>query len=154
MSVRTSGTCHARSGPHKPHNSLYMIDDRGGIVDHYDKTFCAGDRAEDTDDLAHYSPGGHLGAFEIGRVRCGALICHDYRYPELYREYKRRGVQLVFHSYHAGNIPSETFKAMRKQVGAENRRFNTEGTIPGITTLATMIAEAANNHVWISCPNS
>jgi hypothetical protein len=26
-------------------------------------------------------------------------------------------VQLVFHSYHAGNIPSETFKAMRKQVG-------------------------------------
>jgi deaminated glutathione amidase len=140
MSVRTSGTCHARSGPHKPHNSLYMIDDRGGIVDRCDKTFCG--------------PGVHLGVFEIGRVRCGALICHDYRYPELYREYKRRGVQLAFHSYHAGNIPSETFKAMRKQVGAENRRFNTEGTIPGITTLATMIAEAANNHVWISCPNS
>lgn len=60
------GSTHPLTAPHKPHNSLYMIDDRGGIVDRYDKTFCAGDRAEDTDDLAHYSPGGYLGVFEIG----------------------------------------------------------------------------------------
>jgi len=148
------GSTHPLTAPHKPHNSLYIVDDRGGIVDRYDKTFCAGDRSEDTDDLAHYSPGDHLSVLSIKDVRCGALICHDYRYPELYREYKRRGVELVFHSYHAGNISPKTFEAMRKQVGAENRRFNPEGTIPGITMPATMIAEAANNHVWISCPNS
>jgi predicted amidohydrolase len=148
------GSAHPLTVPHKPHNSLYVIDGGGRIVDRYDKTFCAGDRSEETGDLAHYSPGDHLSVFEIGGVRCGALICHDYRYPELYREYKRRGVQLVFHSYHAGNIPPERFRAMREQVGAENLRLNPEETIPGITMPATMIAEAANNHVWISCPNS
>jgi predicted amidohydrolase len=148
------GSTHPLTPPNKPHNSLYIIDDRGEIVDRYDKTFCAGDRSEETGDLAHYSPGDHLSVFAIGGVRCGALICHDYRYSELYREYKRRGVELVFHSYHAGNIPTERFRAMREQVGAENWRFNPAETIPGITMPATMMAEAAINHVWISCPNS
>lgn len=148
------GSTHPLTPPNKPHNSLYIIDDRGQIVDRYDKTFCAGDRSEETGDLAHYSPGDHLSVFTIGGVRCGALICHDYRYSELYRGYKRRGVELVFHSYHAGNIPPERFRAMREQVGAENWQLNPEETIPGITMPATMMAEAANNHVWISCPNS
>jgi predicted amidohydrolase len=148
------GSAHLLTAPHKPHNSLYMIDDRGRIVDRYDKMFCAGDRSEETGDLAHYSPGNHFSVFSIKGVRCGALICHDYRYPELYREYNRRGVRLVFHSYHAGNIPPERFEAMRDGVGERFQRLNPGATIPGITMPATMVAEAANNHVWISCPNS
>jgi hypothetical protein len=56
----------------------------------------------------------------------------------------------MLHSYHAGNIPPGRFRAMREQVGTANRRLNAEETIPGITMPATMIAEAANNHLWIS----
>jgi len=148
------GSSHRLTAPHKPHNSLYIIDDRGRIVDRYDKLFCAGDRSEETGDLAHYSPGTHFSVFTIKGIRCGALICHDYRYPELYREYRRRDVQLMFHSYHAGNIPPERFQAMQDDVGGGNQRLNPGSTIPGITMPATMVAEAANNHVWISCPNS
>jgi Carbon-nitrogen hydrolase len=107
------GSAHRLTAPHKPHNSLYVIDDRGEIVDRYDKMFCAGDRSEDTGELAHYSPGGYFCVFSIEGVRCGALICHEYRYPELYREYKRRGVQLMFHSFHAGNIPPGAFGPCR-----------------------------------------
>ena len=148
------GPAHRLTGQHKPHNSLYLIDDRSRIVDRYDKMFCAGDRSGATGDLAHYSPGNHFSVFTIKGVRCGALICHDYRYPELYREYKRRGVRLVFHSYHAGNIPPERFEEMRDGVGERFQRHNSGSTIPGITMPATMDAGAANNHVWISCPNS
>ena len=148
------GSAHRLTAPRKPHNSLYVIDDRGEIVDRYDKMFCAGDQSEDTGDLAHYSPGNHFSVFTMKGVRCGALICHDYRYPELYREYKRRGVQLMFHSYHAANIPPERFEAMRDGVGERFQRLNPEATIPGITMPATMVAEAANDHLWISCPNS
>ena len=148
------GSAHRLTTPHKPHNSLYVIDDRGRIVDRYDKMFCAGDRSEETGDLAHYTAGSHFSVFAIKGVRCGALICHDYCYPELHREYKRRGVRLVFHSYHAGNIPPERFAAMRDDVGERFQRLNPGSTIPGITMPATMVAEAANNHVWISCPNS
>ena len=148
------GSTHRLTGQHKPHNSLYIIDDRGKLVDRYDKMFCAGDWSGAIGDLAHYSPGDHFSVFSIEDVRCGALICHDYRYPELYREYKRRGVQLMFHSYHAGHIPPERFEAMRDTVGDGIRTLNPGSTIPGITMPATMIAEAANNHMWISCPNS
>lgn len=148
------GSTHRLTAPHKPHNSLYIIDDHGEIVDRYDKMFCAGDASEEAGDLSHYSPGGHFSVFSIRGVRCGALICHDYRYPELYREYKRRGVQMMFHSYHAGGIPSSRFAAMREEVGKDLWRFNPGSTIPEITMPAAMVFEAANNHMWISCPNS
>jgi predicted amidohydrolase len=123
-------------------------------VDRYDKMFCAGDHSEKTEDLAHYTPGSHFSVFTIKGIRCGALICHDYRYPELYREYKRKGVQLMFHSYHAGGIPSSRFAAMREEVGKDFWRLNPGSTIPEITMPATMIFEAANNYMWISCPTS
>lgn len=78
----------------------------------------------------------------------------DYRYPELYREYKRRGVQLMFHSYHAGGIDSRRFAEMQNAVGRENGAFNSRTTIPGITMPAAMYVAAANNYMWTSCPNS
>jgi deaminated glutathione amidase len=119
-----------------------------------DKRFCWGDASEQTGDLAHYTSGNHLSVFAIKGIRCGALICHDYRYPELYREYKRRGVQLMFHSYHAAHISAERFRLMEAAVGQEHHAFSRGTTYPGITMPATMIAAAASSHLWISCPNS
>jgi deaminated glutathione amidase len=148
------GSTHRLTGRHKPHNSLYIINDDGMLVDRYDKRFCAGDRAGKTVDLVYYSPGNHFSVFAIRGVQCGALICHDYRYPELYRAYKRRGVQLMFHSYHAGHISPERFQAMRATVGERLQPLNPGATIPGITMPATMQGAAANNYMWISCPNS
>ena len=150
------GSTHRLTPPHKPHNSLYVIDDRGEIVDRYDKMFCAGDDHPnpDTGDLGNYTPGDHFTVFSIKGVRCGALICHDYRYPELYRQYKRQGVQLMFHSFHAGHISRERMKSMQAYVGFAHHRLSGGSTLPGITQPATMQAAAAANHVWISCPNS
>jgi len=148
------GSSHRLTGDNKPHNSLYVIDDQGRLVDRYDKRFCAGDSSETTGDLAHYTPGNHFTVFEISGVRCGTLICHDYRYPELYREYKRRDVQVIFHSYHAGNIPPERWANMREQVGEDHWSINPRTTLPGITMPAAMHAAAANNYLWISCANS
>ncbi len=148
------GSTHRLTGNHKPHNSLYIITDHGKLFDRYDKMFCAGDRACKTGELRHYSPGNHFSIFEIKGIRCGVLICHEYRYPELYREYKRRGVQLVFHSYHTGNIRPERIRAMQKQVGAQFLGLNRGSTLPEITMTAAMQAAAAGSHVWISCSNS
>jgi predicted amidohydrolase len=148
------GSSHPLTGRRKPHNSVYVIDARGRVVDRYDKRFCAGDRACRSGELAHYTPGDHASVFEIRGVRCGILICHEYRYPELYREYKRRGVQLVFHSYHAGNVRPARLRKMRAQVGARHRRWNRGSTLPEITMPAAMQAAAAASHVWISCPNT
>ena len=130
------GSTHPLSGDHKPHNSLYVIDDRGTLVNRYDKLFCTGRlEPEPADDLAHYSPGSEFVTFSVRDVKIGLLICHDFRYPELYRVYKSRGVQLMLHSYHNAGMAAE-----RLHFYHENVTF-------------TMRAAAASNHVWISANN-
>ena len=79
-----------------------------------------------------------------------------FRYPELYREYKRRGVELVFHSFHAAHASDERIAAIGNAIGPNLARLNPAPTrtYPGITMPAAMTTAAACNHVWISCPNS
>lgn len=148
------GSSHQLSPGNKPHNSLYILNNQGEIADRYDKLFCAGDDTEETGDLAHYSSGNHFSTFRLHNVLCGVLICHDYRYPELYRELKKRGVQVVFHSYHAGNMKASRQEVMEKEVGEKYHTLNPGTTFPEITMPATMISYAANNYVWISCSNT
>jgi deaminated glutathione amidase len=128
------GSSHALSGGHKPHNSLYVIDHRGALVTRYDKRFCTGG------DLVHYSPGDAFTVFDVKGVRCGALICYDFRFQELYREYYRRGVRLMLHSFHNAH--------------GDPRTLPKAGNIHGHIVPATMSAYAANNHMWISANNS
>ncbi|HZT96042.1 MAG TPA: carbon-nitrogen hydrolase family protein, partial [Chloroflexota bacterium] len=146
------GSTHRLSGSHRPHNSLFIVDPRGAIIDRYDKRFCAG-ADENSGELAQYSPGDHTSVFSIEGIRCGTLVCHEYRYPELYRQYKQLGVQLVFHSFHAAHVSPESAEAGRAYVGS-SRGFGAGASLPEITMPATMKAAAAANHLWISCPNS
>lgn len=150
------GSAHRLSDGNKPHNSAYVVDNRGEIIDRYDKRFCSGDPKGRSGDLAHFSPGDHVCIWEINEVRCAALICHDYRYPELYRDYKRQGVELVFHSFHAGNASPQRVAAIGISIGSELMSSNPAATFtyPGITMPASMTATAAASHVWISCSNS
>jgi predicted amidohydrolase len=122
------GATHPLSGGNKPHNSLYVIDPAGAIVDRYDKRFCT------TGDLKYYSPGDHFVTFEVNGVRCGLLICYDIRFPELYREYSKLGVQLMFHSF---------YNARQK-----------EGSIHPKIMPPTAQAYAGVNHMFISLNNS
>lgn len=127
------GSSHRLTGRHAPHNSLYVIDDRGRLVSRYDKLFCTGG------DLKHYSPGSKFVTFRIKGVRCGLLICYDVRFPELYRQYLRRGVQVMFHSFHNAGLKRRAFL-----------NHNIWGTIMP----PTLQAHAACNHMWVSANNS
>ncbi len=122
------GSAHALSGSHKPHNSLYVINPEGRVVERYDKRFCT------TRDLRHYSPGTHFAVFDINGVRCGLLICYDIRFPELYRQYCKRGVRVVFHSFH---------NARQKK-----------GSIHPKIMPPTAQARAATNNMYLSLNNS
>ncbi len=148
------GSTHRLTGKHKPHNSLYIINDRGSIVDRYDKLFCVGAKSENTEDLAHYSSGERFSVFTIKGMKCGALICHDMRYQELYREYKRRGVKLMFHSYHIGHYSARFWKSVQNYFGPRVRKVKGYTVTSGLLAPPTMQAYAANNYVWISCNNT
>lgn len=148
------GSAHKLSEKNKPHNCLYIINNKGEIIDRYDKLFCAGNKDENIADLSHYTPGNHFCTFEIKGVICGVLICHDYRYPELYRKYKQMGVEIMFHSYHAANVSTQKILELETYIGEDLIKINNGNTIPEITMPSTMISYAANNYMWISCSNS
>ena len=128
------GSNHRLSGRHKPHNSLYVINSKGELIDRYDKRFCTGDHARHMD-LLHYSPGEKFVTFDVRNVRCGLLICHDFRYPELFREYKKRGVQLMLVSFHNAGMDRDGYD-----------RYN-------VYVPATIQSAAASNFFAISANN-
>ena len=129
------GANHRLTGRHKPHNSLYVIDNKGRLVDRYDKMFCTGTNTKNGD-LAHYSPGEKFVTFDVRGVRCGLLICHDFRYPELFREYKRRGVELMRVSFHNARGTKQMYDKYL------------------IYVPPTVQSAAASNYFWISANNS
>ena len=102
------GCNHRLTGRHKPHNSLYVINPEGALVDRYDKRFCTGENAR-SGDLRFYSPGDRCVTFDVRGVKCGLLICHDFRYPELFRRYKQLGVHLMLGSFHNAGMTQERY---------------------------------------------
>jgi len=114
--------------PNKPHNSLYLINPQGKIVDRYDKRFCT------KGDLRRLTPGDHFVYFTINKVKCSLLICFDLRFPEIYRELYKQKVNCVFQSF-----------------------YNARQKGPSVHTYImrqTMQAHAATNHFWISMSNA
>jgi 4-hydroxybenzoate polyprenyltransferase len=71
--------------------------------------------------------------FTINGVRCTMLICFDLRFPELYRQLRRIGVDCIFQSfYNAGSGLNVHTHIMRQ----------------------TMQCHAASNRFWISMANT
>jgi len=117
-----------RAEPNKPHNSLYLINPEGRIVDRYDKRFCT------PGDLRRLTPGDRFANFTIKGVKCSLLICFDLRFPELYRALYKEGVNCIFQSF-----------------------YNARQSGPSVHThimRQTMQCRAATNHFWVSMANS
>jgi predicted amidohydrolase len=122
----------------KPFNCLWLIDPKGEIRERYDKRFLTGNF--DEEEHYHYSAGMERVIFELGGISCGLLICHEWRYPELYRDYKKAGVQLIFQSWYDGGLsPSD---------------YTNEGEELGSLITGYVRGNAANNYLWISASNT
>lgn len=89
------GGNHRLSGDHRPHNSLWVINDRGELADRYDKRFLS--HAEIN---GFYTPGDHVCTFEVDGFRFGCLLCIEVNFPELWLEQQQLGVDcLLFSTY-------------------------------------------------------
>ncbi len=122
------GSIHELGDGFKPMNSLYVINPDGEIEERYDKRFCT------KGDLEHFSAGGHFSVVSIKGIKCGFLICFDVRFPELYREYKKLEVDLIFQSFY-------------------NARQKPGGIHPKIMPV-TAQTRAATNYFYMSTCNS
>jgi len=122
------GSSHPLTLPNKPHNCLYLITPEGRLADRYDKRFGT------EGDLQYYTPGDRSVLFTLNGVRCALLICFDLRFPEVYRDLYKQGVQCIFQSFYNAR---QTGQSVHSQIMRQ-----------------TMQTHAACNHFWISMTNS
>jgi predicted amidohydrolase len=90
------GANHRLTSPNRPHNSLYIISDRGQLVGRYDKRLCSHTEINDW-----YTPGSSPVVFEVDGYRFGCALCIEIHFPELFMEYGRLGVDCMLFSAYA-----------------------------------------------------
>lgn len=75
----------------KIYNSAIAVNSDGVIVGHHDKVHLFGDKEREV-----YRPGSEFQTFEMAGRRCGIAICYDIEFPEVSRELKRQGADVIF----------------------------------------------------------
>ncbi len=84
------GSAHPLTPPHRPHNSLYVISDRGEVVTRYDKRWCS------STEITHfYSPGSAPVVFDVDGYRFGCAICIEVNFPQVFTEYDELNVDCL-----------------------------------------------------------
>ena len=81
---------HRLTEPHRPHNSMYVIDDRGVVATRYDERYLSATK------LAHlYTPGSTPVTFDVDGTRFGCALGMEAHFPEVFAEYERLDVDCV-----------------------------------------------------------
>jgi predicted amidohydrolase len=122
------GSAHYINNKEKPLNCLYIISDKGKIIDRYDKSMLTGG------DLKFYTPGDHTVVIELKGFKLGFLICYDSCFPEMYNIYRHKGVKIMFHSF--SNAHHEGKTILDEVIPAEIR------------------VRASDNLMWVIASNS
>ncbi len=75
----------------KFYNSVVAISSQGEIIGHHNKVFLCGDHEKFL-----FSAGSSFPVFEIAGRTCGLSICYDIEFPEVTRDMKKRGADIIF----------------------------------------------------------
>jgi predicted amidohydrolase len=130
------GSVHPLTPPHRPHNSLYVISDRGELVTRYDERLLSNTKLS-----FMYSPGSDPVTFEVDGVRFGCALGIEVHFPEVFAEYERLDVDAVlFSTAGPGQAPGpDQAPGPGQCAGPSQGAFATEAQ-----------AHAATNSLWVS----
>jgi predicted amidohydrolase len=117
------GSVHPLTPPHRPHNSMYVISDRGELVTRYDERLLSNTKLS-----FMYTPGSGPVVFEVDGLRLGCAMGIELHFPEVFAEYERLDVDGVLCSTTGPGTSPEGAAA-----------FATEAQ-----------AHAATNSLWVS----
>ncbi|MBB3656489.1 putative amidohydrolase [Rhizobium sp. BK650] len=94
------GAPHRLTPPHRPHNSLYVLSDRGELVTRCDERLLSHTKIS-----FMYSPGKVPVTFEVDGMRFGCAAGMESHYPEIFIEYESLDVDCMLFST-SGETPS------------------------------------------------
>ena len=87
------GCAHRLTPPHRPHNSLYVISDRGLVVTRYDERMLSMTKVS-----FMYTPGTSPVTFDVDGLRLGCALGMECHFPEVFAEYERLDADAVLFS--------------------------------------------------------
>jgi predicted amidohydrolase len=112
------GSAHQLTPPHRPHNSLYVISDRGEVVTRYDERMLSNTKIS-----FMYTPGSTPVTFEVDGVRFGCALGIESHFPEIFIEYERLAVDCVLFSTTGGGSTDDLAFAAETQGHAASNRY-------------------------------
>jgi predicted amidohydrolase len=135
---------HRLTGPNRPHNSLYVISDRGEVVTRYDERLLSKTKVS-----YMYSPGFSPVTFEVDGVRFGCLLGMEIHYPELFAEYEKLDVDCVLFS--TSGTPGNTAAQAQGHAAVNSYWVSLSGPTQQSATAPSGIV--APNGDWLArCP--
>ncbi len=140
------GSVHRLTSPHRPHNSLYVVSDRG-VCDALRRA-----PSLEHENLLHVFTRQNPVTFEIDGVRIGCALGMEVHYPEIFVEYETLGVDCVLFST-AGGTPSgaPAFAAEALGHAASNSYWISFSTLaPQSPGAPSGIASPEGQ--WVQCP--
>lgn len=105
------GSVHQLTPPNRPHNSLYVVSDRGEVVTRYDERLLSNTKIS-----FMYSPGKAAVTFEVDGFRFGCAMGMEVHYPELFIDYEKLDVDCVLFST-AGDSSANALAFASEAVG-------------------------------------
>jgi predicted amidohydrolase len=106
---------HQVAAPTRPHNSIYVVSDRGKVVVRYDERMLS-----TTKITWMYAPGTQPITFDVDGYRFGLLLGLDVLFPELFTQYDQLDVDAVLLSYATTGSAKETVPIQVRGYAATN----------------------------------
>ncbi len=144
------GSVHQLTSPHRPHNSLYVVSDRGELVTRYDERLLSNTKIS-----FMYSPGKIPVTFEVDGLRFGCAIGMEAHYPEVFIEYEKLNVDCVLFST-AGDSPSNAPAFAAEVLGhaASNTYWVSYSTLAPQSTAVPSGIAAPDGQWAVQCPTN
>lgn len=109
------GSAHQLTPPQRPHNSLYVVSDRGELVTRYDERMLSNTKIS-----FMYTPGAIPMVFEACGFRFGCALGMEAHFSEIFLEYERLDVDCVLFSTTGGSSNDAAFAAEVQGHAASN----------------------------------
>ena len=109
------GSAHRLTEPRRPHNSLYVISDRGELVTRYDERMLSNTKIS-----FMYTPGSIPVTFDVDGLCFGCALGMESHFPEIFIEYEKLNVDCVLFSTTGGSDNDLAFAAEMQGHAASN----------------------------------
>lgn len=101
-------------------NSCPIVN-RGKLAAIYDKMHLYSHKGSEEDKFI--TNGDNLLIVDTGNTKIGTSICYDIRYPEIYREYSKNGVEILIHASAWSKTKPDHWEIMHRARAMENQCF-------------------------------